>query len=94
MERKAEPMTPEAQRRAFEDSAREFGCGQSEERFDEALRVIVEQTSKLRQGLLRDKQGYLSTVRSLELHDDGVAAVDRLETCERAHGQHDGSHSL
>jgi diphthamide synthase (EF-2-diphthine--ammonia ligase) len=42
----AEKMTPEEQKRRFEDLARELECDESEESFDAALRVIAKQKPK------------------------------------------------
>lgn len=36
----AEKLTPEEQRRRFEETARELGCDESEERFEAALKAI------------------------------------------------------
>lgn len=44
--KKAELMTPEQQRKAFEDTARELECDESEERFEAALRAIAKQKPK------------------------------------------------
>ena len=42
--------------------------------------------------LLRNEQGDLSAVRSIEPDDDGIAAVDPLSTDETGNGQYDRLH--
>ena len=42
----AEKLTPEEQRRRFEELARELECDESEEQFDKDLRAIARQKSK------------------------------------------------
>lgn len=39
----AEKLTPEEQKRRFEELARELECDESEERFDAALRLVARQ---------------------------------------------------
>ncbi|MCJ2128305.1 hypothetical protein [Methylobacterium sp. E-045] len=43
----AEKLTPEEQKRRFEQLARELECDESEENFDAALRVIAKQKPRI-----------------------------------------------
>ncbi|WP_419951287.1 hypothetical protein [Methylobacterium sp.] len=42
----AEKLTPEEQKRRFEELSRELECDESEDNFDAALRVIAKQKPK------------------------------------------------
>lgn len=44
--RKTAPETEKSQRQRFKEAARELGCNDSEEAFDEALRKAARQTPK------------------------------------------------
>ena len=55
--RKTEPATEKSQRQRFKEAARELGCDDSEEAFDEALKKVARHTPKDEKATPRERKG-------------------------------------